>query len=137
MAVSLLSRAGMELVGGRPFLPDVTRWSEHRGGRLLQPARESAAQWIWIAFVLVQALDGGMTFVGIHMFGPPIEANPLVAWYVSAMGPAFALCAAKLFAVGCGITLYLAARHRTLAALALTYVVAAVGPWVHLFWRHW
>jgi hypothetical protein len=39
-----------------------------------------AAQAIWIAFVLVQALDGVMTFVGMHTFGLSIEANPLIAW---------------------------------------------------------
>lgn len=112
-------------------------WTGQWGvGRTLQPAPERVAQSIWIAFVLVQALDGVMTFVGIQTFGTRIEANPLVAWYVHALGPALALFAAKLFAVGCGIALYLTARHRTLAALALTYLLGAVGPWIHLFWRH-
>jgi Domain of unknown function (DUF5658) len=126
----------MELVGGQPFVPVTRRWPESRAGRRLQPLRQRAAQWIWITFVLVQALDGGMTFLGMHTFGTPIEANPLIAWYVSAFGPAFALFAAKLFAVACGIMLHLAERHRTLAALAFTYLVAAIGPWIHLFWYH-
>jgi hypothetical protein len=126
----------MELVRGRPFLPVVRQSSAHSAGRLLQPVRERAAQWIWIAFVMVQALDGGMTFLGIHTFGTPIEANPIISWYVSAMGPGLALLAAKSFAVACGIALHLAARHRTLAALACTYLVAAVGPWLHLLWSH-
>ena len=36
----------------------------------------------------------------------------------------------------CGAALYLTAQHKTLAALALTYLVGAVGPWTHLFWSH-
>jgi hypothetical protein len=94
------------------------------------------AQGIWIAFVVVQALDGALTFVGIHTFGPRIEANPLVAWYVDALGPAFAVWAAKLFAVACGVALYLTAQYWTIAALAGLYVLAALGPWAHLFWQH-
>jgi hypothetical protein len=104
------------------------------GPRLL-PGHETVAEAIWIAFVVVQALDGAMTFIGMQAFGIHIEANPLIAWYVSLLGPALALLAVKLFAVACGAALYLTARHRTLAVLALTYLVAAVGPWVHLFWR--
>jgi hypothetical protein len=126
----------MQFVGGQPFFPDIWRSSAHAIDRTLHSTRDRGPQWIWIAFVLVQALDGGMTFVGMHTFGTPIEANPLIAWYVSALGPALALCAAKLFAVGCGIALYLTARYRTLAALAFTYLVGAVGPWIYLFWRH-
>jgi uncharacterized membrane protein len=124
----------MELVGHRT-IPGVLHCAGHYGGRILQPTRVRAAQAIWIAFVLVQALDGVMTLVGIHTFGLGIEANPLIAWYAHALGPAIAVSGAKLFAVGCGIALYLTAHYRTIAALAITYVLAAVGPWIHLFWR--
>ena len=104
-------------------------------GLLLHPRRLSAAEATWIAFVLVQALDGVMTLVGIHTFGLQIEANPLITWYAYTLGPAAAVLAAKLFAVGCGVALYLTARYRTIAALVFTYVLCAVGPWIHLLWR--
>ena len=125
----------MELVGGRPFL--LPRSTDSGLGRLSRPTSLGAAELIWIAFVLVQALDGAMTFLGVQAFGTAIEANPLVAWYVSAFGPAVALAAAKLFAIACGIALHLTGRHGTLAALTCTYVVAAVGPWMHILWQYW
>jgi uncharacterized membrane protein len=114
---------------------NVLPWTSAASYRRLLPRNERLAEAIWIAFVVVQALDGALTFVGIQTFGTDIEANPLLAWYVSALGPAPALVAAKLFAVACGMALYVTARHRTLAVLALTYLVAAVGPWMHIFWR--
>ena len=112
----------------------VLPWTPPASGERLLPGKDSLAEAIWIAFVVVQALDGAMTFIGIDRFGVQIEANPLLAWYVSALGPAMALCAAKLFAVACGAALYLTAQHKTIAVLALTYLLAAVGPWIHLFW---
>jgi len=124
----------MELAGHRT-IPGVLHGAVHYGGRILQPTGVRAAQAIWIAFVLVQALDGVMTLVGIHMFGLHVEANPLIAWYAHAFGPAVAVSAAKLFAIGCGAVLYLTARYGTIAALAFTYLLCAVGPWIHLLWR--
>jgi Domain of unknown function (DUF5658) len=104
---------------------------------LVRPAfskdwRLSSAQIVWLAFVLVQALDGAMSYVGVSLHGPGIEANPLVAWYLGAFGPAVGFTVAKLFAVTCGAVLYMTARHRWVAILTLVYVVFAVVPWVSL-----
>jgi len=87
---------------------------------------------VWLAFVMVQALDGAMSYLGVHMLGSWIEANPLVAWYAAAFGPAVAFTVVKLFAVACGTLLYLTARHRTVAALTLFYLAFAVVPWAHV-----
>jgi uncharacterized protein DUF5658 len=95
-------------------------------------SRLSSAQFVWLAFVVVQALDGVMSYVGVSLHGPGIEGNPLVAWYMSAFGPAVGFTVAKLFAVTCGTVLYLTARHRWVAVLTLVYVVFAVVPWVTL-----
>lgn len=100
---------------------------------LRMPSRRlTKAELVWIAFVAVQALDGVMSYIGVHTFGSWIEANPLVAWYVSTFGPAVAFTVVKLFAIGCGAMLYLNARHRTVAALTLFYLAFAVGPWAHV-----
>jgi len=114
----------------------VLPWTRPASGERLLPGKDSLAGAIWIAFVVVQALDGAMTFIGMDRFGVHIEANPLLFVYVQALGPALALAAAKLFAIGCGAALYLTAQHKTLAALAVMYVVGAIGPWIHLFWSH-
>ena len=136
MAASLLRLGDVEAVGYRPFR-DFAYWTRRLVRRdKPQPTSQLLAQWIWVVFVLVQAFDGALTFVGMRTFGTRVEANPLIAWYAYALGPATAVWGAKLFAVACGIALYLAARHRTIAALAIIYVLGAVGPWIHLFLRH-
>ena len=83
-----------------------------------------------LAFVLVQCADGWLTAIGISRFGSAIEANPLLAWYVSTFGAGIALGAAKLMAVGCAVALYFHACHRTLIALTVLYLVVAIVPWM-------
>lgn len=92
----------------------------------------SGPQILWLAFVTVQALDGALSYVGVSLHGPDIEANPLVAWYLAALGPAVGFTAAKLFAVMCGVVLYMTAHHRLVAVLTLVYLVFAVVPWFAL-----
>ena len=89
-------------------------------------------QILWIAFVLTQAIDGGLTSLGIQALGISIEGNPLIVWYAHVVGPVAAIWGAKLFAVGCGIILYLTAQHRTIAALVFMYLACAIVPWLHL-----
>lgn len=85
---------------------------------------------ILLAFILVQCADAWLTAIGISRFGSAIEANPILAWYVSAFGAGVALAAAKLMAVGCAAALYIHACHRTLTALTVLYVVVAIVPWM-------
>ena len=94
--------------------------------------RLSKGEIVWLAFVLVQAMDGAMSYVGVHTFGSWIEANPVVAWYAAIFGPAVAFTVVKLFAVACGTVLYLTSRHRTVAVLTLFYLAFAVMPWAHV-----
>src|SRR3712207_8861622 len=44
-----------------------------------------------LGFLFVQWLDGVYTYLGIAMWGPHIEANPLISSAVSIAGPATAL----------------------------------------------
>ena len=100
--------------------------------RQLPEGRFTKAELVWLAFVAVQAMDGIMSYVGVNTFGSWIEANPVVAWYASAFGPAVAFTVVKLFAIACGTVLYLMALHRTVAALTLFYLAFAVAPWAHI-----
>jgi Domain of unknown function (DUF5658) len=89
-----------------------------------------------IAFLLVQAMDGALTYIGIVSFGPAAEGNPLLSWGMSILGAAPALAGAKMAASMFGIILHLTAVHRTVALLAALYVSAAILPWVELlFWQ--
>jgi hypothetical protein len=90
------------------------------------------AELLWLAFVIVQALDGAMSYVGVALHGPAIEGNPLVAWYLSTLGPGGGFIAAKLFAVTCGTVLYLTGRHHWVASLTAVYLVFAIAPWVQV-----
>ena len=97
------------------------------------PRRSLFGDGVLLAFILAQVADGLFTYFGIKMFGAAIEGNPLVAWYVAAFGAGIALIGAKGLAVACGVTLYLRAMHRTIGALTLVYVTAALWPWSLVF----
>ncbi len=83
-----------------------------------------------IVFLLAQASDGVLTYIGVSMYGPHIEGNPLIAWLMSAMGEGPALATAKLTAGFFGIALHLSAVHKAVALLAGFYVAVAIIPWV-------
>ena len=98
------------------------------------PVRSTFGDAVLLLFVLAQLLDGVFTYVGIATFGAAIEANPLLAWYIAVFGPGLALIGAKAVAVGCGATLHVCARHRTVGVLTLIYLGAAVWPWMLIIW---
>jgi hypothetical protein len=85
-----------------------------------------------LAFSSVQVADGYFTYLGVRAYGVTIEANPLIAWYIGAFGPATALVGAKTLAVACGLVLYLAARHRAIGLLTLGYLGVSIWPWSRL-----
>jgi hypothetical protein len=87
---------------------------------------------VLFAFIVAQALDGALTYLGIAAFGTSAEANPVVAWYVSAFGPGVGLAAVKAMAIACAAMLHLNDRHRTLGGLTALYVGAALVPWTRL-----
>ena len=80
---------------------------------------------VFVIFVLAQLADGILTYVGLHAFGQSIEANPILSWYIAALGAGIALSIAKTIAVGCASTLHLKARHRTVGVRLVS--VAAVS----------
>jgi uncharacterized membrane protein len=83
-----------------------------------------------ILFFLAQALDGGLTYVGVTVLGRDIEGNPLLHWLMGAAGQGAGLAIAKLSAAGFGIILHLANVHRAVAILTMLYVSAALLPWM-------
>jgi hypothetical protein len=87
-----------------------------------------------VAFIVAQALDGILTYVGIATFGASAEANPVVAWYVGMFGAGVGLTAIKAMAIACAATLHMNAQHLVLAGLTLLYLAAAVLPWTRILW---
>jgi hypothetical protein len=85
-----------------------------------------------VLFVLVQLLDGVLTYAGVRIWGPGIEANPLISSAMMSAGPGISLASAKLIAVACGLILYIHQTHRVVALLTVFYVAAAIVPWTAL-----
>jgi hypothetical protein len=96
-----------------------------------QPSRFGDAAVI--GFLIVQFLDGAFTYFGVRLWGPDIEANPIVSSAVATAGLGPGLAGAKLFAIGCGMVLHLCHVHHLVALLTVFYVVAAIVPWALLF----
>ena len=89
---------------------------------------------LWLAlFVLLQIIDGALTYAAVERFGPAAEGNPIVATWILLTGSGPAVVGAKLLACACGGILYAAGVHSALIALSALYLVAAVMPWVHVF----
>ena len=86
-----------------------------------------------IAFILVQYLDGALTYLGLHSWGPAVEANPLVSSAIGLAGIGTGLAVTKLVAIAMGILLHLQGIHRAVAFLTAFYVAVAVVPWLLMF----
>jgi uncharacterized membrane protein len=87
-----------------------------------------------VVFLITQALDGMLTYVGVSLMGLHMEANPLLAWLMGSMGHGAALTSAKVLAGGFGVLLHLSSVHRVVAALAAFYLIVAIIPWVTLLY---
>ena len=82
-----------------------------------------------LVFLLTQALDGVLTYIGVSIYGLRMEGNPLIGWLMATMGQGPALAAAKLTAGFFGVALHLSAVHKVVAVLAGFYLIVAVLPW--------
>jgi hypothetical protein len=90
------------------------------------------------AFLATQVLDGYLTYRGIRDLGlgVEVEANPLVAIAIGALGVRVALFLFKAVASLAGVFLHTRRYHRVLATLTALYVVAAIGPWLVLLYTN-
>jgi len=89
---------------------------------------------LWLAiFVVLQLVDGVLTYAAVDRFGAGAEGNPIIATWIMVTGAAPALLGAKLMACACGGVLYAAGVHRVLAGLTALYLFAAVVPWLRIY----
>ena len=89
---------------------------------------------LWLAiFVLLQLVDGVLTYAAVDRFGASAEGNPILATWIVITGAFPALLGAKLLACACGGVLYAAGVHRVLMTLSALYLFAAVVPWIQIF----
>ena len=86
-----------------------------------------------VSFLVVQYLDGVLTYLGIRMWGPGIEANPILSSAMTVGGLAVGLGGAKAVAICFGILLHLNGVHKLVALLTAIYLTVAIIPWTALF----
>jgi hypothetical protein len=86
-----------------------------------------------LCFVIVQYLDGLLTYFGVRTFGLSVEANPIVSSAVMIAGVGPGLVITKLLAIGLGGLLHVHRVHVTVALLTVFYVTVAIVPWATLF----
>jgi hypothetical protein len=86
-----------------------------------------------VTFLITQCLDGVFTYLGVGIWGPAIEANPLISSAISLVGVVCGVAGAKAVAIGFGIVLHLRRVHNLVAALTVIYFAAAILPWTALF----
>ena len=96
--------------------------------------RSTFGDVVLVAFLVTQAFDGVLTYVGVSTYGVHMEGNPLLGWLMATLGRGLALATAKLAAGAFGIALHLTAVHRVVAVLAAIYFLAAVLPWIDLLY---
>lgn len=101
--------------------------------RRWQAERSLFGDIVVLGFLIVQCLDGALTYLGMRIWGPGIEANPLVSSAVAAVGLGAGLAMAKSVAIGFGILLHLHRVHTLVALLTALYVAAAIIPWTAIF----
>jgi hypothetical protein len=92
--------------------------------------------FVVVGFLLVQVLDGALTYLGIAIWGPGIEGNPLLSSAMAYAGVGTGLAAAKSVAIGFGIILHLYRVHTLVAIITVFYVAAAIIPWTALLLTH-
>jgi hypothetical protein len=83
-------------------------------------------------FLLIQLLDGILTYWGVTHFGIDLEMNGLLSRWMQEIGPGATLLVAKSLACLCGLILYRADYFRALAAVAGLCLGVAVVPWALL-----
>jgi hypothetical protein len=69
-----------------------------RGGDTLTQAQADRltrfGNWAIVLFLVMQGMDGVFTYVGLTVYGPAIEANPLLGWLMHSFGAGPALAGA-------------------------------------------
>ena len=88
-----------------------------------------------VMFLLAQAADGALTYVGINIHGLGAEANPLLLSLMVTIGAAPAVLSAKVLASVLGMSLHLLGVHRVVAMLTAIYLGGAVLPWMGVLLR--
>ena len=89
---------------------------------------------ILVSFIILQILDGIMTYYGIFhtKAGISYEANPLVLFYMQLMGVTITLLILKLSSIILGLVIYLFSTRFTFWSLLIITVYTSVFIVLHI-----
>jgi hypothetical protein len=88
---------------------------------------------ILVVFLLLQVLDGILTYTAVAWLGVVGEGNVILATAMHLAGPGPALVGAKSLAAACGMLLYVRGFYSVLGALTGLYMLVAITPWLMVF----
>ena len=91
------------------------------------------ARLVLLLFLVAQVYDGLFTYIAVTAYGLEAEGNFVLGTWMTLVGAAPTLLAAKLVAAAGGVLLYAKGVHRTLALLTAYYALAAIGPWMYVY----
>jgi hypothetical protein len=85
-----------------------------------------------ITFIILQILDGVLTYIGVSTHSIQGEGNPLLSYLMVQYGVINALIIGKLFALLCGISIFILCKHYKVIFICLNtvYFSLAVIPWL-------
>jgi hypothetical protein len=89
-----------------------------------------------VLFLLMQAADGVLSYVGIKFYGVEVEGNPLAAQLMAYAGHGLGLVMMKIGASVAGIGLHLFEIDKPVFFLAVFYFLVAVSPWAFLLYLY-
>ncbi len=100
------------------------------------------AAGLGVLLLVLQVLDGVLTFAGLSVFGVEMEGNSLLRRLAYTYGAGPTLFFVKLTAIGFVVFLTLNAHRRRylrpiIATLVVIYLTLAVIPWVYLLSDYW
>ncbi len=86
------------------------------------------------AMIILQVLDGFLTFFGVSTFGIEFEGNPLLRFLMEHWGAAFSLFVMKSLAIIAVIFMYFSEIKENLVknglwSLTAFYLICAIMPW--------
>jgi hypothetical protein len=96
-------------------------------------AMRATPRLILLIFLLLQVMDGVLTYTAVAILGVVGEGNLLLAALMQIAGAGPALIGAKALAAACGLLLYVRGLYGVLGALTALYVIAAITPWLLVF----
>lgn len=87
---------------------------------------------IFLTFLVVQVLDAGFTYFGVSIFGLEAEGNPIIHFVMSTYGIGMSLLVSKLIVSGLASIFHFRRLDWLVVILTVTYMIAAIGPWVRI-----